>query len=150
MGSVCTEVGTCLWGLISCTSGGRSVPRGTPPALCLPPEKLQMQPWLWPLILLSCPTGAGSTQVQEHLGLCLPDHETRRAPGVSSAVGVAAGEDGQGRGCEGTQPHGPLSIPGRFYKGTVPRLGRVCLDVAIVFIIYDEVVKFLNKVWKTD
>lgn len=43
-----------------------------------------------------------------------------------------------------------LSIPGRFYKGTVPRLGRVCLDVAIVFIIYDEVVKLLDKVWKTD
>ncbi|KPP57810.1 citrate transporter precursor-like, partial [Scleropages formosus] len=32
-----------------------------------------------------------------------------------------------------------------FYKGTVPRLGRVCLDVAIVFIIYEEVVKVLNK-----
>lgn len=42
------------------------------------------------------------------------------------------------------------SAPPRFYKGTVPRLGRVCLDVAIVFIIYDEVVKLLNKVWKTD
>ncbi|NIG61957.1 tricarboxylate transport protein, mitochondrial [Pontoporia blainvillei] len=40
--------------------------------------------------------------------------------------------------------------PLRFYKGTVPRLGRVCLDVAIVFVIYDEVVKLLNKVWKTD
>lgn len=37
----------------------------------------------------------------------------------------------------------------RFYKGTVPRLGRVCLDVAIVFVIYEEVVKLLNKVWKT-
>ncbi|XP_032254489.1 tricarboxylate transport protein, mitochondrial [Halichoerus grypus] len=37
-----------------------------------------------------------------------------------------------------------------FYKGTIPRLGRVCLDVAIVFVIYDEVVKLLNKVWKTD
>ncbi|XP_028313135.1 tricarboxylate transport protein, mitochondrial [Gouania willdenowi] len=37
-----------------------------------------------------------------------------------------------------------------FYKGTVPRLGRVCLDVAIVFIIYEEVVKVLNKVWHTD
>ncbi|XP_005987562.1 tricarboxylate transport protein, mitochondrial-like isoform X1 [Latimeria chalumnae] len=36
------------------------------------------------------------------------------------------------------------------YKGTVPRLGRVCLDVAIVFVIYEEVVKLLNKVWKTD
>ncbi|XP_045441459.1 tricarboxylate transport protein, mitochondrial isoform X1 [Pipistrellus kuhlii] len=37
-----------------------------------------------------------------------------------------------------------------FYKGTIPRLGRVCADVAIVFIIYDEVVKLLNKVWPTD
>nr|XP_044988915.1 tricarboxylate transport protein, mitochondrial [Jaculus jaculus] len=40
--------------------------------------------------------------------------------------------------------------PKAFYKGTIPRLGRVCLDVAIVFVIYDEVVKILNKVWKTD
>ncbi|XP_043824817.1 tricarboxylate transport protein, mitochondrial-like [Dromiciops gliroides] len=40
--------------------------------------------------------------------------------------------------------------PKAFYKGTVPRLTRVCMDVAIVFIIYDEVVKFLNKIWKTD
>ncbi|XP_056319195.1 tricarboxylate transport protein B, mitochondrial [Danio aesculapii] len=40
--------------------------------------------------------------------------------------------------------------PAAFYKGTVPRLGRVCLDVAIVFIIYEEVVKILNKAWKTD
>ncbi|KAG9485805.1 hypothetical protein GDO78_008734 [Eleutherodactylus coqui] len=40
---------------------------------------------------------------------------------------------------------GPLA----FYKGTVPRLGRVCLDVAIVFIIYEEVVQVLNRVWKT-
>ncbi|EMP41092.1 Tricarboxylate transport protein [Chelonia mydas] len=32
-----------------------------------------------------------------------------------------------------------------FYKGTVPRLGRVCLDVAIVFVIYEEVVNVLNK-----
>uniref|UniRef100_A0AAY5KFI4 Solute carrier family 25 member 1 n=1 Tax=Esox lucius TaxID=8010 RepID=A0AAY5KFI4_ESOLU len=37
-----------------------------------------------------------------------------------------------------------------FYKGTVPRLGRVCLDVAIVFIIYEEVVKVLNGIWKTE
>nr|XP_023688047.1 tricarboxylate transport protein, mitochondrial [Paramormyrops kingsleyae] len=40
--------------------------------------------------------------------------------------------------------------PAAFYKGTIPRLGRVCLDVAIVFIIYEEVVKVLNKVWKTE
>lgn len=68
--------------------------------------------------------------------------------------------------CAGLTPSGILerSSPGmpcsasliaypplhRFYKGTVPRLGRVCLDVAIVFVIYDEVVKLLNKVWKTD
>lgn len=45
----------------------------------------------------------------------------------------------------------PLSVSVfRFYKGTVPRLGRVCLDVAIVFIIYEEVVKVLNAAWKTD
>lgn len=43
-----------------------------------------------------------------------------------------------------------LPLNPRFYKGTVPRLGRVCADVAIVFIIYDEVVKLLNKVWPTD
>ncbi|KAL0994966.1 hypothetical protein UPYG_G00130070 [Umbra pygmaea] len=40
--------------------------------------------------------------------------------------------------------------PVAFYKGTVPRLGRVCLDVAIVFVIYEEVVKLLNNVWLTD
>ncbi|XP_028853117.1 tricarboxylate transport protein, mitochondrial-like [Denticeps clupeoides] len=39
--------------------------------------------------------------------------------------------------------------PAAFYKGTIPRLGRVCLDVAIVFIIFEEVVKVLNKAWKT-
>ncbi|XP_037543322.1 tricarboxylate transport protein A, mitochondrial [Nematolebias whitei] len=39
--------------------------------------------------------------------------------------------------------------PHAFYKGTVPRLGRVCLDVAIVFVIYEEVVKMLDGVWKT-
>lgn len=55
-----------------------------------------------------------------------------------------------GRGLRGHPVPQPPFISGRFYKGTVPRLGRVCLDVAIVFVIYDEVVKFLNKVWKTD
>lgn len=35
-----------------------------------------------------------------------------------------------------------------FYKGTVPRLGRVCLDVAITFMIYDSFMEFFNKVWK--
>lgn len=36
-----------------------------------------------------------------------------------------------------------------FYKGTVPRLGRVCLDVAITFVIYDSFMEFFNTVWKT-
>ncbi|KAG5451787.1 putative tricarboxylate transport protein, mitochondrial [Clonorchis sinensis] len=39
--------------------------------------------------------------------------------------------------------------PFAFYKGTVPRLGRVCLDVCISFMIYDSVMeasqKMLNK-----
>ncbi|CAG2057248.1 unnamed protein product [Timema podura] len=39
---------------------------------------------------------------------------------------------------------GPLA----FYKGTVPRLGRVCADVAITFMIYDSFMDLFNKVWK--
>ncbi|XP_059935206.1 LOW QUALITY PROTEIN: tricarboxylate transport protein, mitochondrial-like [Mesoplodon densirostris] len=39
--------------------------------------------------------------------------------------------------------------PKAFYKGTIPCLGQVCLDVAIMFVIYDEVVKLLNKVEET-
>uniref|UniRef100_A0A914W2A0 Citrate transport protein n=1 Tax=Plectus sambesii TaxID=2011161 RepID=A0A914W2A0_9BILA len=39
--------------------------------------------------------------------------------------------------------------PMAFYKGTVPRLSRVCLDVAITFMIYDSFMDFFNKVWKT-
>ncbi|ODM91393.1 Tricarboxylate transport protein, mitochondrial [Orchesella cincta] len=34
-----------------------------------------------------------------------------------------------------------------FYKGTVPRLGRVCLDVGITFMIYDSFMDLFNKVW---
>lgn len=37
-----------------------------------------------------------------------------------------------------------------FCSDIVPLRGRTCLDVALVFIIYDEVVKLLNKGWKTD
>lgn len=37
--------------------------------------------------------------------------------------------------------------PRAFYKGTVPRLGRVCLDVGITFMIYDSFVEFFNKFW---
>ena len=36
-----------------------------------------------------------------------------------------------------------------FYKGTIPRLGRVCADVAIVFTIYEKVMQLLDYVWKT-
>jgi len=37
--------------------------------------------------------------------------------------------------------------PAAFYKGTVPRLGRVCLDVAITFMIYDSFMELFNKIW---
>lgn len=35
----------------------------------------------------------------------------------------------------------------RFYKGTVPRLGRVCADVAITFMIYDKFIEAFNRIW---
>ena len=35
------------------------------------------------------------------------------------------------------------------YKGTVPRLCRVCLDVAITFTVYDTIMETLDKVWQT-
>jgi solute carrier family 25 citrate transporter 1 len=38
--------------------------------------------------------------------------------------------------------------PKAFYKGTVPRLSRVCADVAITFMIYDKFIEVFNKVWK--
>lgn len=37
--------------------------------------------------------------------------------------------------------------PRAFYKGTVPRLSRVCLDVAITFMIYDSFMDLFNKFW---
>jgi len=39
---------------------------------------------------------------------------------------------------------GPLA----FYRGTVPRLGRVCLDGAIVFTLYEQISKLLDLIWK--
>jgi len=33
-----------------------------------------------------------------------------------------------------------------FYSGTIPRLGRVCLDVALVMTIYDRIVRFIKLV----
>lgn len=37
-----------------------------------------------------------------------------------------------------------------FYKGMAPRLARVTCEVAITMSLYGEVVKMLNKVWKTE
>lgn len=37
-----------------------------------------------------------------------------------------------------------------FYKGTVPRLGRVVFDVAFVFTFYENVMKLLDYVWETN
>uniref|UniRef100_A0A336LU80 Citrate transport protein n=1 Tax=Culicoides sonorensis TaxID=179676 RepID=A0A336LU80_CULSO len=37
--------------------------------------------------------------------------------------------------------------PKAFYKGTIPRLSRVCLDVAITFMIYDSFMDLFHKFW---
>nr|CAH7768724.1 unnamed protein product [Callosobruchus chinensis] len=37
--------------------------------------------------------------------------------------------------------------PFAFYKGTVPRLGKVCLDVALTFMIYETFMDLFNKIW---
>lgn len=34
-----------------------------------------------------------------------------------------------------------------FYKGTLPRMSRVCLDVAITFMIYDSFMEMFNKIY---
>lgn len=86
--------------------------------------------------------GFGGPSLQKHSRLCLPDPEARRTAGVSWHPLLTRGRFLPTQ----TSNHAPLC---RFYKGTVPRLGRVCLDVAIVFVIYEEVVKLLNDVWKT-
>jgi solute carrier family 25 citrate transporter 1 len=38
--------------------------------------------------------------------------------------------------------------PRAFYKGTIPRMSRVCLDVAITFMIYDSFMEYFDKLWK--
>lgn len=40
-----------------------------------------------------------------------------------------------------------LEGPTAFYKGTIPRMSRVCLDVAITFMIYDSFMELFQKVW---
>lgn len=37
--------------------------------------------------------------------------------------------------------------PRAFYKGTIPRLSRVVLDVAITFMIYDSIMEAINHYW---
>ncbi|CAL7936411.1 unnamed protein product [Xylocopa violacea] len=37
--------------------------------------------------------------------------------------------------------------PMAFYKGTVPRLSRVCLDVGITFMIYDSFMEIFKRFW---
>jgi len=37
--------------------------------------------------------------------------------------------------------------PRAFYKGTLPRMSRVVLDVGITFMIYDSFMEFFSKVW---
>lgn len=34
-----------------------------------------------------------------------------------------------------------------FYKGTVPRLSRVVIDVALTFVLYEHITNSLNYVW---
>lgn len=36
-----------------------------------------------------------------------------------------------------------------FYKGATARLTRVCLDVTVVMILYEEINKALDHVWKS-
>lgn len=37
--------------------------------------------------------------------------------------------------------------PMAFYKGTIPRLSRVCLDVGITFMIYDSFKELFDRIW---
>eukprot|EP00163_Fabomonas_tropica_P029747 TRINITY_DN6497_c0_g1_i1.p2 TRINITY_DN6497_c0_g1~~TRINITY_DN6497_c0_g1_i1.p2 ORF type:complete len:172 (-),score=59.10 TRINITY_DN6497_c0_g1_i1:78-593(-) len=37
-----------------------------------------------------------------------------------------------------------------FYKGTGPRLARVTADVALVMTLYEQIMKGLDAIWKTD
>ena len=37
-----------------------------------------------------------------------------------------------------------------FYKGATARLARVCLDVTVIMVLYEQLNKALDAVWKTD
>lgn len=40
--------------------------------------------------------------------------------------------------------------PAAFYKGATARLARVCLDVTVIMVLYEQLNKALDAVWKTD
>ena len=37
-----------------------------------------------------------------------------------------------------------------FYKGALARLARVCLDVTVIMVLYEEINRILDKAWPTD
>ena len=41
----------------------------------------------------------------------------------------------------------PHTGPAAFYKGATARLARVCLDVSVVMVLYEQVNKALDAVW---
>jgi solute carrier family 25 citrate transporter 1 len=41
-----------------------------------------------------------------------------------------------------------LQGPKGFYKGATARLARVCLDVSVIMVLYEQITKVLDTVWK--
>jgi hypothetical protein len=44
-------------------------------------------------------------------------------------------------------PHHSQGFRG-FYKGATARLARVCLDVTVIMVLYEQLNKALDRVWK--
>ncbi len=40
--------------------------------------------------------------------------------------------------------------PKAFYKGATARLARVCLDVTVIMVLYEQINNMLDKVWVTE
>lgn len=40
--------------------------------------------------------------------------------------------------------------PRAFYKGATARLARVCLDVSVIMVLYEQLNKLLDRAWPTD
>mmetsp|Transcript_22273 Transcript_22273/g.31133 ORF Transcript_22273/g.31133 Transcript_22273/m.31133 type:complete len:292 (+) Transcript_22273:149-1024(+) len=98
-------------------------------------------------------------------------HEYRKTPWQAALSGAFAGGVSvllfQGidviksrmQGLESHKYKGPIDCTKKIlasegiaglYRGVTPRLTRVCCEVGITMSLYGEVVKFLNKVWKTE